>query len=198
MQEISLNIGAGKTKIPGFINIDLFEKADLPLDLSKDALPFETGSVGLVFSYHTLEHMTNYLFCLSEIYRVLKHGGVFFVGVPYVTLTEYHLINPYHKINFNEYSFDFFDPEKLKGSAAEKTPIMFKKIFHRFHYKGRFRYLPPFIQDGCRKHLLNVVNDIDFGLLAVKIHSSPPLISAEVKKQWIQKFDLLLSKRVTY
>ncbi len=106
-RRINLNIGASQTYIPGFTNIDISNKANISLDLSKDSLPFEDSSVDLVFSYHTLEHVPDYLFSLSEIHRVLKHGGHFLVGLPYVTLTEYNLVNPYHLHNFNEYSFDF-------------------------------------------------------------------------------------------
>ena len=68
------------------------------------------------------------------------------MGVPYVTLTEFNLVNPYHLHNFNEHSFDFFDPDRLRGSAAEEHEISFKKAFHRFHYtrefKCRTRYAP--------------------------------------------------------
>src|SRR6266496_4836845 len=169
-RRINLNIGASQTYIPGFTNIDISNKANISLDLSKDSLPFEDSSVDLVFSYHTLEHVPDYLFSLSEIHRVLKHGGHFLVGLPYVTLTEYNLVNPYHLHNFNEYSFDFFDPTKLKSSAAESNPILFKKIFHRFEYIGMFRVLPSPFQTWCRRHLLNVVRKIDYGLLAIKTH----------------------------
>lgn len=116
--EVKLNIGAGVTYIPGFVNIDISTQADITLDLGKDRLPFDDNSVDLIVSYHTLEHVSDYLFALSEIHRVLKHGGRFLVGLPYVTLTEYHLVNPYHLHNFNEYSFDFFDVDKNKRKCC--------------------------------------------------------------------------------
>jgi SAM-dependent methyltransferase len=166
--EVRVNIGAGQTRIPGFINVDISNEADISLDLSKDPLPFEDSSVDVIFSYHTLEHVPDYLFALSEIHRVLKHGGRFLVGLPYVTLTKYHLVNPYHLHNFNEYSFYFFDVHKLKGSAAEENAIMFKRVFHRFHYVGTFNVIPPPIRTWCRLHLLNVVRAIDYGLISVK------------------------------
>ncbi len=194
-KRLNLNIGAGQTYIPGFVNIDLFEKADLSLDLSKDRLPFEDSSVDLVFSYHTLEHIPDYLFALSEIHRVLKHGAHFLIGVPYVTLTEYNLVNPYHLHNFNEFSFDFFDQTKLKFSAAESNSILFQKIFHRFHYMGVFRYLFQPLQTWCRRHLFNVVQKIDFGLLAIK-DPTAPLASNE--KELLQEFDQCLSARIPY
>ena len=76
-KEIRLNIGAGQTYILGYINIDVSSKADITLDLGIDKLPFEDDSVDFIFSYHTLEHVPDYLFALSEIHRVLKHGGLF-------------------------------------------------------------------------------------------------------------------------
>ncbi len=197
MQNLKLNIGAGKTFLPGFVNIDRSSKADISLDLNRDRLPFEDSSAGIIFSYHALEHVDNYLFCLGEIYRVLKHGGIFLVGVPYLTLTEYNLVNPYHKNHFNEYSFDFFDPDKLKGSAGEENPVVFKKIFHRFHYMREFRFCPFLIRDWCRRHLLNVVNKIDFGLIAIK-NKETILTLPKLKQESIRMYDELLSSRKKY
>lgn len=191
-----LKLGAGGTYLPDFVNIDISEKAEISLDLSKDPLPFETSTVDLVFSYHTIEHVPNYLFVLSEIYRVLKPGGIFLLGVPYISLTKYNLVNPYHLHHFNEYSFDFFDPEKLKGSAVEENRIRFKKSFHRFHYIGIFNLLPYPINRWCRDHLFNVVRKIDFGLYAVKDGNSTPMVTS--KKEFIKLFDQTYNARIPY
>lgn len=191
-----LNIGAGQTYIPGFMNIDISPKADITLDLGKDKLPLEEDSVDLIFSYHTLEHVPDYLFALSEIHRVLRHGGCFLLGVPYVTLTEYHLVNPYHLHNFNEFSFDFFDKGKLKGSAEEDNEIVFKKIFHRHHYMGVYKVLPRLLRTWCRRHLFNVVREIDFGLVAIK-NSQQTEAPFDAEKLMLQ-FDQCLSSREPY
>ena len=37
-------------------------------------------------------------------------------------------MSSYHRHNFSKHSFDFFDPQKLKGSAAAENPILFNKI----------------------------------------------------------------------
>ena len=55
-----------------------------------------------------------------------------------MTLTEFNLVNPYHKQHFNEFSFDFFDPQRLLGSAAESGGVMFRRVCHRFHYLPEF------------------------------------------------------------
>jgi predicted SAM-dependent methyltransferase len=189
---VKLNIGAGRTFISGFTNIDVSEKADISMNLSEDPLPFEDNSVDLIFSHHTLEHVPNYLFALSEIYRVLKHNGVFLMGVPYVTLTEYNLVNPYHLHHFNEHSFSFFDSEKLKGSAMEKNQISFKKVFHRYHYMGWFKHFPPCLKNWCRRHLFNVVKKIDFGLVAIK-NNTPA--ETPNKSEMLAMFDSCLKSR---
>ena len=192
---IRVNVGAGASYIPGFVNVDIAEHADVSLDLNTSPLPFEDDSVDLVFSYHTLEHIDRYLFALGEIHRVLRHGGRFLVGLPYVTLTYWHQVNPYHLHDFNEDSFDFFDPAKLLGSAVESgKPVVFKKVFHRFHYIGAFHLAPPPLRGWCRRHLLNTVRKIDFGLLAVKergpVRADPRELRAE--------FDRLLAARRPY
>jgi len=194
--EVRLNIGAGRTYIPGFKNIDISNKADITLDLGKDKLPFGENSVDLIFSYHTLEHVPDYLFALSEIHRVLKHRGRFLLGVPYVTLTEYHLVNPYHLHNFNEFSFDFFDVKGLKGSAAEENPILFHKIFHRFHYIGIFNLVPPPFRSWSRRHLFNVVRKIDYGLIAIKkLDGVDELFDEQALRE---EFDVCLRSRIEY
>lgn len=190
-----INIGAGRTYLPDFINIDISDNAELVLDVSSSILPFDDNSIDVVFSHHTLEHVQNYLFCLSEIHRVLRHGGMFLLGVPYVTLTEYNLVNPYHLHHFNEHSFDFFDSDLLKGSAVEGNNIEFKKIFHRFHYMKQFKKMPGFIKNWSRRHLFNVVKKIDFGLVAVK-NSSPTKAPSE--KFLVEYFDTLLKSRLPY
>lgn len=194
--EIRLNIGAGQSRIPGFVNIDISNKADICLDLGKDKLPFDDNTVDLIFSYHTLEHVPDYLFALSEIHRVLKHGGRFLVGLPYITLAEFHLVNPYHLHGFSEFSFDFFDVKKLKGSAAEKNQILFYKKFHRFHYMGFFNLMPPPFRSWCRRHLFNVVRKIDYGLIAVKNPDQP--VSSYDKKTLLRQFDECLRSRMVY
>jgi len=195
-KKVRLNIGAGHTYIPGFINIDISSKADITMDLGKEKLPFEDDSVDLIFSYHTLEHVPDYLFVLSEIHRVLKHGGCFLVGLPYVTLTEYHLVNPYHLHDFNEFSFDFFDTKRLKRSAAEENPILFSKVFHRFHYIGVFNLLPPPFRSWCRRHLLNVVRKTDYGLIAIK--KADEAVASYNKRAIMRQFDECLHSRTAY
>jgi SAM-dependent methyltransferase len=163
-----LNIGAGHSHIPGFINIDIDERADVTLDLSSERLPFPDNSVRTIFSHSTLEHVPDFLFALGEIHRVLEHDGVLLLGLPYVTLTEHHLVNPYHLHNFSERTFDLFDPALLKSSAAEGGDVAFRRVFVRFRYMGYFGLAPRPLRAWARRHLFNVVRNFDIGLVAIK------------------------------
>jgi SAM-dependent methyltransferase len=174
-----LHIGCGRTRLDGFVNIDVIDGCDLRLDMERDPLPCETGSVDLVFAHHSLEHFTNYLGALGEIWRVLRHGGRFLLEVPYYTLGQYNLVNPYHKTHFNEFSFDFFEIGKLKQSAHEENPILFTKAWHRFHWMAEFADKPEAEREFARRHYFNTVRAIDFSLYAVK----PPHERIELPRQ---------------
>ena len=195
---IKLNIGAGLTYLPGFINIDISKKADISLDLNHEKLPFNDNTVDVVYSNHTLEHFDEYLFAIGEIHRVLKHGGKLLVGVPYLTLTRYNLVNPYHKQNFNEFSFDFFDSEKLLNSAAEDGKIMFKKICHRFTYLPEFEDKTKEEKDWARQHYFNVVREIVFGVLAIKEKNAELHITSNLSNQLLEEYDRYTCSRIKY
>jgi predicted SAM-dependent methyltransferase len=82
--DLRINLGSGRNRRPGFINVDLTPGADYRLDL-REPLPFRDGSTAEVYSEHFLEHLeypseTSSL--LRECYRVLRSGGRVSMGVP--------------------------------------------------------------------------------------------------------------------
>jgi len=175
--------------IDGFVNIDIIQGCDVRLDLNKDRLPFDDNTVDCVHAHHVLEHLDNYLFALKEIWRVLRHEGRLLVEVPYVTLTEYNLVNPFHKRHFNEYSFDFFEAGKLKGSANENYEVTFKKLWHRFNYVRGFASVPGPLRAWMRRHLFNVVRSISFGMVAVKTAHASVAVDARAQRALQEEFD---------
>ena len=176
---LQLNIGAGHTYIPWFVNVDIADWAEVTLDLSEEPLPFPDDSVQRIVSVATLEHIPNHLFALAEMYRVLKHDGELLLDLPYVTLTEHHLVNPYHLHNFSERSFDLFDPTILKGSAAEENEIALTRAFVRFRYMSYWGAAPKPLRVWARRHLFNIVRDFEIGLVAVKNPELPVDLGAE-------------------
>ena len=77
---IVLNLGCGKKKIDGAVNMDYPD-----WDANMDYLGFEDESVDCVHAYHFLEHIDDPIAMLRDIQRVLKVGGVCNIVVPYYT-----------------------------------------------------------------------------------------------------------------
>jgi len=60
-----------------------YNKSDLFLQKQDLAsLAFSGDTFSLVYCYHVLEHVSDHLAVLREVHRVLKPGGVLFIGFP--------------------------------------------------------------------------------------------------------------------
>lgn len=83
-----LNLGAGRWHEPGWEVVDLYADPwfiDYRIDLRGEyTLPIASGCTELVFSSHTIEHMSDSSVrrLLAESYRVLRPGGVIRVATP--------------------------------------------------------------------------------------------------------------------
>jgi len=82
-EERFLNVGCGKAKIHGFINIDVNRDADVTLDV-RHGLPYEDNTVDGIYSEHFIEHLTQteIIRFLRECRRVLKPGGRIRIATP--------------------------------------------------------------------------------------------------------------------
>lgn len=93
-----LNIGSGKDYRPGWLNVDVVERAqpDLLLDLSAplelparlpatagDEVVLEEGSLDAIEANNVLEHVRDLATLMGNALRLLKDGGVMRVEVPY-------------------------------------------------------------------------------------------------------------------
>jgi predicted SAM-dependent methyltransferase len=57
------------------------------LNIERDALPFEDGSVDIVIANQILEHTKELFWIFHQVSRVLPVGGQFIVGVPNLRCT---------------------------------------------------------------------------------------------------------------
>src|SRR4051812_46834575 len=81
---LALHLGAGKSRIPGLVNCDLYEPtADRKVD-AIDLGEFADGSVELIEHHHMLEHLSlaDAQKALREWSRVLRPGGFLVVTCP--------------------------------------------------------------------------------------------------------------------
>lgn len=85
--ELKLNLGCGRSLMPGYINVD-WEAYSTPPErfvcADSRRLPFKSEVFDLVYSSHLFEHFEFYevLETLGEWRRVLKEGGLLVITVP--------------------------------------------------------------------------------------------------------------------
>lgn len=80
---VGLNIGAGDTRFPGVVNLEISPRPNVDIVGYGSELPFQDGAVDLVIMQEVLEHVADFQELLTEVWRVLKPGGRFYCQVPF-------------------------------------------------------------------------------------------------------------------
>lgn len=135
--KLILNLGCGKTRIPDSIGVDIVKIdgfVDVIHDLNKIPYPFKNGSISEIYFYHVLEHLSDPLGVMEEIFRLLKPQGILYMKVPHFSsmgaFTDFT-----HKRPFGFYSFDFFE----KGNYQDfYSPARFEILKKKIKYLGLY------------------------------------------------------------
>lgn len=131
---LHLHLGCGARIVPGWINIDAFERPGLDLrwDL-RDPLPCPDGAAALIYSEHFLEHLErdDAEAFLRETLRLLAPGGVLRLGVPDAGL---------YLRAYAEGRRDFFDRLRHLGGAVVPLETPVEVINQVFRMGGHHRY----------------------------------------------------------
>jgi predicted SAM-dependent methyltransferase len=141
-----LNIGCGDRINPAFVNIDYnwIPGVDLCWDVGKP-LPYPDSSIAGVFTEHCLEHLSLAVAqsFVSEIYRILRPGGVARIIVPDAEL----FLRAYCAHNVDQ-SVQFPPPYGQRLRECDATPIsLVNSIFRDFGHLYAYDY------DGLRNLL---------------------------------------------
>lgn len=80
---LRINVGCGKAKFPGWVNIDIEAGADIVIDVRK-GLPFDDNSAKFIYCEHVIEHFTyeEGRRLLSEFWRCLNTRGIVRIAMP--------------------------------------------------------------------------------------------------------------------
>ena len=120
-----LNIGCGSDIMPGYINIDVLDSADLQLDLEVGKLPFPKGSVENIKAAHIMEHLWSFPKLMNECHRILKPNGILKIFVPCYPAPE-AFQDPTHVRFFTAQTLEYFH----SGS------FLFKAVGESYGYNG--------------------------------------------------------------
>jgi glycosyltransferase involved in cell wall biosynthesis len=101
-----VDLGGGLNPYPGYTTVDLRDTADYVCDLN-DGIPLPDNSVFVLNASHIIEHLHDKTKIMSEIHRVLAHGGWAFIEVP-STDGRGAFQDPTHVSYWNENSFLYY------------------------------------------------------------------------------------------
>jgi len=132
--KLLIDIGGGINKRPGYTSIDI-EGGDIKHDLNQ-GIPLPDNSVGVINASHVLEHLKDPLKSISEIHRVLHHGGWAFIEVP-STDGRGAFQDPTHVSYWNENSFLYYY-KKEQARYIRNTSVRFMKFRCETHFPSQW------------------------------------------------------------
>lgn len=138
-----LNLGCGKFKKEGYVNLDCCSHLDPDIvhNLNSVPYPFSDSSFELVEADHVLEHLSDPFGAMKELHRILKSGGSAIIKVPHFSRGFMH---PEHKRGF-DVSFPFYFNPSFKGGYCG-VEFVCSKVRMRWFAQAYLKkaVLPPF------------------------------------------------------
>lgn len=129
-----VDIGGGINSLQGYLTIDQ-EDADITCDLN-NGIPLPDNSVGVLNASHIIEHLRDPIKTMSEIHRVLAHGGWAFIEVP-STDGRGAFQDPTHVSFWNENSFLYYTDQYMANFIRNKT-IRFQSYRMETHFPNEW------------------------------------------------------------
>lgn len=128
---LKIDLGGGLNPFSDeYTTVDIRDTADIVADLNKK-FPLEDNSVGLLHTFHTLEHLKDPLFSMREIYRVLAHGGWAFIEVP-STDGRGAWQDPTHVSFWNKNSFWYYTDKRYSDFVDSGVRFQIYKLSDYF------------------------------------------------------------------
>ncbi|GAG67153.1 unnamed protein product [marine sediment metagenome] len=126
---MKLNIGSGKQRFPGFLNVDKSPVVNPDFLCNVDrGIDFDDDSVDEIKAKMILEHVDDIIFVMNELWRIMKHNSLLHIIVPH-ECSSMAWADPTHKRIFNEESFGYFC-SKWHGGLDGKSN----------HYERHYEY----------------------------------------------------------
>jgi predicted SAM-dependent methyltransferase len=163
---VKYNLACGQNRLDGFINIDIIktDQTDIVMDLEIYPWEIADNSVDEIMVSHYIEHVSDLMKFVDELYRITKKGSKITVIAPYYTSVRAWQ-DPTHKHAISEMTFLYFNKGWREQNRLTHYPI---KADFDFSY-GYVMY-PEFasrVEDYrafAMKHYWNVISDIQVNL----------------------------------
>lgn len=145
---ISLDIGCGEHRQPGFLGMDkqALPGVDVVHDLEDIPWPFPDDCLDRALISHILEHVHDLLAFMAEVHRVCKDGAHVFVSTPYwQSMGAWS--DPTHVRAITENSLWYWDDRSTYWRLYK--PPVFHVVQQNFAYHGNLEAVLEVIKHPC-------------------------------------------------
>ena len=106
----SVDLGCGLDKKPGAFGVDraMLPGVDVVCDLDQSNYPFKNSCVDTVYSSHCIEHIEDVQKFMSNIWKMLRYGGLAQLTVPLASSPNSFQAD--HKHFFRARDFYYYEP----------------------------------------------------------------------------------------
>ena len=121
-----LDLACGNNKRAGFIGVDRSREetqADVAHDLEVYPWPFPDSYADEVYCSHFIEHVSDLVAFINELWRILKPGSAATFVAPYYT-SVWAIQDPTHKRFIAEQTFLYFDRDWREANRLSHYPIV--------------------------------------------------------------------------
>jgi SAM-dependent methyltransferase len=145
---LKVNLGAGSSKIDGYVSLDKFEffEPDIVHDLETFPYPFDDNSVDNIIMSHVLEHIgqhpDTFHAIIKELYRICKPAALIDIAVPHPRHDDF-ISDPTHVRAITPLGLALYDRElneEWERTNASNSPLA---LIYNVNFKIRkVKYVP--------------------------------------------------------
>lgn len=162
INELKLDLASGQNKTEGYFGIDIFpgEKVDGVVDLEQFPWPIESNSADDIVCNHYVEHTSDLMKFMNEVYRILKPGGKAKFVAPYYNSIRCWQ-DPTHKRAISEATFLYFNKQWRETNKLDHYPINCDFDYtYGYNMNAMWANRSEEARNFAVSHYMNIVDDI--------------------------------------
>ena len=162
INQAKLNLACGQTKVEDYFGVDIApgDTVDAVVDLEVFPWPIESESAEDIICSHYVEHTSDLIKFMDEVYRILKPGGKIKIIAPYYSSMRCWQ-DPTHKRAISEASFLYFNKVWRETNKLDHYNIQSDFEFtYGYDMAQEWANRSDEARAFAIKHYCNVVNDI--------------------------------------
>jgi len=157
-----IDLACGQNRTEGYFGIDKVpgDKVDAVVDLEQFPWPIESDSAEEVICNHYIEHTSDLMKFMEEVYRILKIGGKLKIVAPYYNSVRCWQ-DPTHVRAINEATFFYYNKGWREVNKLDHYPLSCDFDFtYGYNMATEWANRSEEARNFAIKHYNNVVNDI--------------------------------------